>query len=133
MCLFIVSGWIFISGFDSDTVEVEEGENVTLACSNISTYVGKVEWFRVVNTTKPSCIASMYFPENEAINCPGFNRSKFKMTSNISTVFLKIAHADLSDSGLYFCGFYIRGYTDIPTSRFLKVARFQGKMIYFLL
>uniref|UniRef100_A0A671Y169 Ig-like domain-containing protein n=1 Tax=Sparus aurata TaxID=8175 RepID=A0A671Y169_SPAAU len=97
-----VSGWISVSGSESNTLEVQTGDEVTLLCSNLATSPTQTDWFRVVNRTKPHCISSMY-------------------GSNVSTVSLKIKQVDLSDSGLYFCGFYIKTHTVISTATYLNV------------
>uniref|UniRef100_A0A3P9N144 Ig-like domain-containing protein n=1 Tax=Poecilia reticulata TaxID=8081 RepID=A0A3P9N144_POERE len=100
----LVSGWIC----ESLTVEVHPGEDITLFCSNLSSSPTQTDWFRVIHGTKPSCISSMYGSEGEPSYCHGFQSEKFNMSSNKTTVFLQIKQVDLMDSGLYFCGFYIK-------------------------
>uniref|UniRef100_A0A671XXD3 Ig-like domain-containing protein n=1 Tax=Sparus aurata TaxID=8175 RepID=A0A671XXD3_SPAAU len=116
-----VSGWISVSGSESHTLEVRTGDEITLMCSNLSTRPTQTDWFRVVNRTKPHCISSMYESDGEVPFCDGFQNGKFEMSSNISTVFLKIKQVDLSDTGLYFCGFYINTHTVISTAIYLNV------------
>ncbi|XP_037614618.1 uncharacterized protein LOC119481587 [Sebastes umbrosus] len=110
-----------ISGFESQTVEVQSGDEVTLTCTNIYSGQTQMDWFRVINRTKPSCISSMYGSEGEASFCVGFQKEKFEMSSNKSTVFLKIKRVDLSDSGLYFCGIYVKANTVIADATHLIV------------
>ncbi|XP_051231335.1 uncharacterized protein LOC127349534 isoform X26 [Dicentrarchus labrax] len=113
--------WISVSGSESQTVEVQPGEDVTLLCSDISTSPTQVDWFRVTNRAKPSCISSMYGSDKDASFCDGFQNGKFKMSSNVSTVFLQIKGVDVSDSGMYFCGLYIGTHTVISTATHLNV------------
>ncbi|KAK2862706.1 hypothetical protein Q5P01_002239 [Channa striata] len=118
--------WISVSGSETHTVEVQCGKEVTLLCSNISKIPTQTDWFRLANGTKPHCISSMYGVDTEASYCDGFQHG-FNMTSNISAVFLKIKRVDLSDSGLYFCGFYIDTHTVISTSIHLNVQVLKEK------
>ena len=119
-----VSGWISVQGSESHAVERQPGDEVTLLCSNLSTSPTQTDWFRVVNRTKPHCISSMYGSAGDVSFCDGFQNGKFEMSSNVSTVSLKIKRVDSSDSGLYFCGFYVNTHTVISTATYLNV---QGK------
>ncbi|XP_019123699.1 uncharacterized protein LOC109140677 [Larimichthys crocea] len=113
--------WITVSGSELQTVDVQPGQEVTLLCSNISKHPTHADWFRLAYGTKPLCISSMYGSGGEAESCDGFQNEKFEMSSNVSTVFLKIKQVDVSDSGLYFCGFYIDRHTVIATATHLNV------------
>uniref|UniRef100_A0AAZ1X793 Ig-like domain-containing protein n=1 Tax=Oreochromis aureus TaxID=47969 RepID=A0AAZ1X793_OREAU len=109
------------------SVEVQPGEEVTLQCSNFSSYPVHLFWFRSTNRPNASRISSMESPESKATFYEGFQNGKFNMTSNTSLVFLEIKQVDSSDSGLYFCGlpssekFIVYGATN------LKV---QGKIVF---
>ncbi|XP_030285745.1 uncharacterized protein LOC115589155 [Sparus aurata] len=126
LCLLFVSGWISVSGSESHTLEVRTGYEVTLLCSDLATSPTWKEWFRVVNRTKPHCISSLYGSDDEVSFCDGFQNGKFEMSSNVSTVFLKIKQVELSDTGLYFCGFYMKTHTVISTATYLNV---QGDVL----
>ncbi|KAK2900182.1 hypothetical protein Q8A73_013311 [Channa argus] len=101
-------GWISVSG----TVDVQPGHNVTLQCSNILTQSPTHKfWSRLINRTRVDCISSMYGSEPNAKFCNRIQKGKYEMRFNISTVFLTIKQVDVSDSGLYFCGFYKDSHT----------------------
>uniref|UniRef100_A0A4W6DRF5 Immunoglobulin domain-containing protein n=1 Tax=Lates calcarifer TaxID=8187 RepID=A0A4W6DRF5_LATCA len=111
--------WISVSVSETQTVEVQLGQEVTLLCPNISKRRTLTEWFRLVNRTEVSCVSSVHWSGGVSF-CDGF-RNRFEMSSNITTVFLKIKRVDFSDSGLYFCGFYINAHTVFASTIHLNV------------
>uniref|UniRef100_A0A4W6D5K9 Ig-like domain-containing protein n=1 Tax=Lates calcarifer TaxID=8187 RepID=A0A4W6D5K9_LATCA len=112
----LLCSWISVSVSESQTVEVQSGENVTLLCSNTSTAPTHTFWSKLYNKTKISCISSMYGSEGEASFCDGFQNGKYEMSSNITTISLKIKQVDVSDSGLYLCGFYMSRHTRLTVT-----------------
>ncbi|XP_038586394.1 uncharacterized protein LOC119911562 [Micropterus salmoides] len=120
LCSF---SWISVSVSEFHTVEVQPGEEVTLTCSNFTSTPSHINWFRLNNRSNASCISAMISSDTNATFCDGFKNSKFNMTSNTTTLFLKIKQVDLSDSGLYFCRFISNSNSAIDSATYLK---FQG-------
>ncbi|CAI5672365.1 unnamed protein product [Oreochromis niloticus] len=100
--------WIAVSGSEFQTSEVQAGENVTLQCTKTFTYDVLTFWFRLVNGTTANSLAVKPVSTNVNYNTE-LQTGKFEMTQNTSYVFLKIKQVDVSDSGLYFCGFLSEG------------------------
>ncbi|XP_039460979.1 uncharacterized protein LOC120435425 isoform X2 [Oreochromis aureus] len=99
--------WIAVSGSEFQTSEVQADETVTLQCNKFSKNDVTTFWFRLVSRTTVNSIAVM---AATSVNYnAGFKTGKFEMTKNTSDVFLKIKQVDVSDSGLYFCGFLSEG------------------------
>ncbi|XP_029310962.1 uncharacterized protein LOC115023827 [Cottoperca gobio] len=103
------------------TAEVLPGKEVTLLCSNFSSSLSQIIWFRVTKGSEPSCVSFMFKPHEPATFCHRFQNGKFETSTNISTVFLKIKQVNLSDSGLYFCGYYVSGNPVIVDATHLEV------------
>ena len=122
--LLFVSGWISASVSQSQTVEAQPGEGVTLQCNNTYNNGAVIFWFRLVNRTDVSCVSVMIH-SNEAKYCEGFQNGKFEMRSSNNIVSLKIHIVAKSDAGLYFCGFYTDGTFTFSVTR-LNV---KGKVI----
>ncbi|XP_040886630.1 uncharacterized protein LOC121176666 [Toxotes jaculatrix] len=118
LCAF---SWISVSVSQFHTVEVQSGEEVTLMCTNFTVLITHISWLRLGNEPNASCISSMSGSESNVSYYDGFQNGKFSMSSNTTTLFLKIKPVDLSDSGLYFCGFYLNGTSVIFTATYLKV------------
>uniref|UniRef100_A0A3Q3LBY1 Uncharacterized LOC113122378 n=1 Tax=Mastacembelus armatus TaxID=205130 RepID=A0A3Q3LBY1_9TELE len=110
---FVLISALLLCRSEFQTVQVQPGQEVTLLCRNISTSPTHTFWSRFTNRTRISCISSMYKSDSKPSFCHGFQNGKYEMSSNVSTVFLTIKQVDLSDSGLYLCGFYINGHTII--------------------
>lgn len=104
-------------------MQVQPGEEVTLRCSKISGYLVATGWFRVINKTKPSCISSVIESCSEPSFCYGFKNGLFEMSSNVTSVFLKIKQVNISDAGLYFCGFYTSAHTVFSSATELRIQR----------
>ncbi|XP_071335542.1 uncharacterized protein, partial [Trachinotus anak] len=124
------SGWISVSVSEFHTVEVQSGKEVTLQCTNYSSTISHIFWFRLDNRPNISCISSMFSSDGNVSFCDGFKNGKFNMTSNMTTLFLQIKSVDSSDSGLYFCGSYCGDYQNVKavivSATYLKV---QGKTV----
>uniref|UniRef100_A0A3B4Y186 Uncharacterized LOC111651601 n=2 Tax=Seriola lalandi dorsalis TaxID=1841481 RepID=A0A3B4Y186_SERLL len=116
---------ISVSVSEFYTLEVQPGDAVTLLCSNYTSSPSQILWFRVVKLLNARCISHIFKAFDSASYCNGFENGRFEMTSNMSTVFLKIKQVDVSDSGLYFCGYYIRKNPLIVGATYLEVQVFN--------
>uniref|UniRef100_A0A3Q2PYQ1 Ig-like domain-containing protein n=1 Tax=Fundulus heteroclitus TaxID=8078 RepID=A0A3Q2PYQ1_FUNHE len=133
-CTFLyfltVLDWISTSHCQFDIVTVQAGKELTLRCSNFSTFLSHIFWFKLTHGSNIHWISSMY----NAQSIPSFydliQHGKFNMTSNTTDVFLNIKPLDVNDSGLYFCGFYASGFPVVFTATHLQV---KGKILNWIL
>ncbi|XP_060887967.1 uncharacterized protein LOC132958901 [Labrus mixtus] len=101
--------WISVSGSESQTVEVQSGDDVTLMCSGMDEIVRVRYWLKVVKGTNIQCVSTMASHISEVTYRDGYSNHKFTMWSNTSTIFLKVRSVELNDSGVYYCGFNKHG------------------------
>ncbi|XP_070711091.1 uncharacterized protein [Pempheris klunzingeri] len=113
--------WISVSVSQFQAVEVQPGGEVTLMCSNFTSLLSHIFWFRLADTPNISCVSFMLNSDANASFCDGFKNGKFDMTSNTSTIFLRIKDVNSSDSGLYFCGVRSDNKPAIVSGAYLRV------------
>ncbi|XP_062240064.1 uncharacterized protein LOC133949961 [Platichthys flesus] len=127
--ILCILSWISVSRCEFHVVEVQTGEEVTLLCTNLTSSPSYISWFRLENGSNTSLISSMLSLDTGALYFDGFEEEKFNMTSNISNVFLQIKQVDLSDSGLYICGYNVgtdsRKSPAVYSATYLKVKGFR--------
>uniref|UniRef100_A0A3Q3GCZ6 Ig-like domain-containing protein n=1 Tax=Labrus bergylta TaxID=56723 RepID=A0A3Q3GCZ6_9LABR len=123
--LSLILCWISVSGSESQTVEVQSGEDVTLMCSGMDDHVSVRYWLKLVKGTNIQCVSTMTSYNSEVTYHDGFSNHKFIMSSNTSTIFLKVRSVELNDSGIYYCGFNKDGRPFLTTIH-LKI---KGKII----
>uniref|UniRef100_A0A669CZA8 Ig-like domain-containing protein n=1 Tax=Oreochromis niloticus TaxID=8128 RepID=A0A669CZA8_ORENI len=119
--LLYTLSWISVSLAQFYTVAVEPGQQITLQCSNFSSFATYIFWFRLADRLNASPISFMSTANSHATFCDGFQYTKFNMISNTSVLFLEIKQVDPSDSGLYFCGELHMGRPKVFTATYLKV------------
>uniref|UniRef100_A0A3B3WLA8 Ig-like domain-containing protein n=1 Tax=Poecilia mexicana TaxID=48701 RepID=A0A3B3WLA8_9TELE len=127
LSFLIVTGWISVSGFQFHVSVAQPGAEVTLRCSNMSTYRSQVFWFKLDNGPL-GCISSMLNAESAPSWYDPFQPEKFTMRSDSANVSLRIKPLDVNDSGLYFCGHYFDAFPAVFTATYLKV---EGKIMSF--
>ncbi|KAM4536793.1 uncharacterized protein PAE49_021249 [Odontesthes bonariensis] len=133
LALLCTFSWISASVSEFHTVEVQPGEEVTLLCSNFSSLPAHIIWFKLANGPNASRISYMLTSDSNASLCDGFPKSKFKMTSNTTNLFMNIKQVDFSDSGLYFCGCYKDGFSVIFSATYLQVEAVSTKQLIIIL
>uniref|UniRef100_A0A3P9MFG7 Ig-like domain-containing protein n=1 Tax=Oryzias latipes TaxID=8090 RepID=A0A3P9MFG7_ORYLA len=114
--------------------EVQHGGQASLLCSNLSTSIINISWFKMekrANTSRSSNshIASMCTADSNATVQEEFKNGRFQMSTNTTHVFLNITKVDLSDSGMYFCGFYKKKYYVIFDATLLEV---KGEKLFYI-
>lgn len=120
--LYFLPGFISVIRSTFTTTEVLPGAEATLQCTNFSIMIGHLSWFYMANRPNMSQICTMFSPESNVTFFDAVQKEKFEMTSNISTIFLKIKKLDFSDTGLYFCGEKLDGKPPIIfTATYLNV------------
>uniref|UniRef100_A0A3P9MFI3 Ig-like domain-containing protein n=1 Tax=Oryzias latipes TaxID=8090 RepID=A0A3P9MFI3_ORYLA len=132
--IHLCHGLITVSLFEFVIKDVQHGGQASLLCFNLSTSIINISWFKMdkrANTSRSSNshIASMCTADSNATVQEEFKNGRFQMSTNTTHVFLNITKVDLSDSGMYFCGFYISNDFVIFDATILQV---KGEKLFYI-
>uniref|UniRef100_A0A8C6UV40 Ig-like domain-containing protein n=1 Tax=Neogobius melanostomus TaxID=47308 RepID=A0A8C6UV40_9GOBI len=111
LLLCSISKWTLLGtcccvwGLESSTVEVQSGQSATLLCSNYTSGVMTISWYRAVRRATLSRISVIFNSFEPAWYTDGLEDGRFNVTSNSSHIFLTISPVSSSDTGFYFCGY----------------------------
>ncbi|XP_016416278.1 uncharacterized protein LOC107746514, partial [Sinocyclocheilus rhinocerous] len=91
-----------------DNVSAQPGENVTICCQHNSETGKNIHWFKQTKSSVPIAIVYMMISyelkELHTNYLNGFQQDHLLMSLNTENTSLQILNVDVSDSGLYFCG-----------------------------
>uniref|UniRef100_A0A8C2JVV0 Ig-like domain-containing protein n=1 Tax=Cyprinus carpio TaxID=7962 RepID=A0A8C2JVV0_CYPCA len=89
-------------------LSAQAGKNVTIWCQHTSESGINIHWFKQTNNSVPIAIVYMMISyqlkEIHKRYLNGFQQDHLLMSLNIKNTSLRILNVDVSDSGLYFCG-----------------------------
>nr|NP_001005578.2 novel immune-type receptor 7b precursor [Danio rerio]CAH68847.1 novel immune-type receptor 7b, allele 2 [Danio rerio] len=91
---------------------VYSGTNVSLLCSNILKESSYLAWFKQTDDSLPLCIVTQYVGLNPADSTylNGFQKTRIEMSVNATFSTLRIISVDVSDSGTFYCGSFIKNH-----------------------
>ncbi|KAF4111481.1 uncharacterized protein LOC131544335 isoform X2 [Onychostoma macrolepis] len=91
-----------------DNLSAQPGENVTIWCQHNSNTGKNIHWFKQTKSSVPIAIVYMMITyqhkELHTTYLNGFQQDHLLMSLNPENTSLRILNVDVSDSGLYFCG-----------------------------
>uniref|UniRef100_A0A8C1J6W1 Ig-like domain-containing protein n=1 Tax=Cyprinus carpio TaxID=7962 RepID=A0A8C1J6W1_CYPCA len=89
-------------------LSAQAGKNITIWCQHTSESGINIHWFKQTNNSVPIAIVYMMISyqlkEIHKHYLNGFQQDRILMSLNIKNTSLRILNVDVSDSGLYFCG-----------------------------
>uniref|UniRef100_A0A8C1AV06 Uncharacterized protein n=1 Tax=Cyprinus carpio carpio TaxID=630221 RepID=A0A8C1AV06_CYPCA len=91
-----------------DNISAQPGENVTIWCQHNSDVGKNIHWFKQTKSSVPIAIVYMMISyqlkELYTNYLNGFQQDHLLMSLDTENTYLRILNVDVSDSGLYFCG-----------------------------
>ncbi|XP_073692777.1 uncharacterized protein [Garra rufa] len=102
-------GFFTAKAFQSTNITVQKGDNVIFWCQHTSEKGNNIHWFKQTNGSVPIAIVYMILPyelEVKATYLNGFQPDHLVMSLNSKNTSLRILNMDISDSGLYYCGWH---------------------------
>uniref|UniRef100_A0A8C1F2I7 Ig-like domain-containing protein n=1 Tax=Cyprinus carpio carpio TaxID=630221 RepID=A0A8C1F2I7_CYPCA len=97
-----------VSHWPTVNLSAQAGKNATIWCQHTSESGINIHWFKQTNNSVPIAIVYMMISyqlkEIHKHYLNGFQQDRILMSLNIKNTSLRILNVDVSDSGLYFCG-----------------------------
>ncbi len=100
-------GFLTTKASQSTDITAQPGDNVTIWCKHTSKIGKYIQWFKQINSAVPLSIVYMMLPytlEVKATHLNGFQPDRLVMSLNSKNTSLRMLNVDISDSGLYYCG-----------------------------
>jgi len=115
---FVIPLWVLglltVTASQTTNISAHPGDNITLWCQHTLQIGEYMHWFKQTNSDVPLSIVHMWLPYNiEAVPTylNDFKPDRLVMSLNSKNSSLSILNVDISDSGLYYCGWASRGIT----------------------
>ncbi|XP_056115066.1 uncharacterized protein si:ch73-266m14.1 [Rhinichthys klamathensis goyatoka] len=100
-------GLLTATASQTTNMSAQPGDNVTIWCQHTLQTGNNMQWFKQTNNTAPLSIVYMmlaYKLEVEPTYLNGFKPDRLVMSLNRKNSSLSLLNVDISDSGLYYCG-----------------------------
>ncbi|KAK7176854.1 hypothetical protein R3I93_000945 [Phoxinus phoxinus] len=100
-------GLLTATASQTTNMSAQPGDNVTICCQHTLNIGKTMHWFKQTNSAVPLRIVYMMLPYDIEVvptYLKGFQPDRLVMSLNSKNSSLSILNVDISDSGLYYCG-----------------------------